>query len=177
MSSSLIPFLHQFNSAHFTANSTRLLLDGKMPSAFSPALQNRRIKSDLVRAVKAKKYPAGLGIPGMYSFYSLFPQTRVDCFLKKYSGVFQLFLDDQQKPPEERYIHCCRTTKCGGLLIVTGVPFLIRLLDDPGVSSFEDDTTFKRVAGELNEWELAFYLKAVQRGPSSTFLQLIILKL
>jgi hypothetical protein len=84
--------------------------------------------------------------------------------LRPYAGVFQLYMDDRKKPLADRYIHCCKTTPDGDLLIVTGVPFLIGLLDDPGVNSFEDDTTFKRVEGDLNEWELAIYLKAVQRG-------------
>lgn len=84
--------------------------------------------------------------------------------LRIYPGAFQLFLDDQKKPLADRYIHCCRTTDDGGVLIITGVPFLIKLLDDPGVLAFDDDTTFKRVAGEMNEWELALFLKAVQRG-------------
>jgi len=55
----------------------------------------------------------------------------------------------------------------GGILIIKGLPFLIKLLDDPGVRALEDDTTFKRVQGQMNEWELALYLKAVQRGRSS----------
>ncbi|KAJ7816649.1 hypothetical protein B0H13DRAFT_1923462 [Mycena leptocephala] len=104
------------------SNSTRLLLDGKTPAMFSPALQNQRVKRNLD------------------------------------SGSL-LYLDGQKKPLDERYIHCCRTTDDGGLLVLTGVPFLIKLLDDPGVRAFDDDTTFKRVKGEMNEWELALYLK------------------
>ncbi|KAJ7289571.1 hypothetical protein C8J57DRAFT_1115204 [Mycena rebaudengoi] len=37
-------------------------------------------------------------------------------------------------------------------------------MDDPGVESFEDDTTFKRVKGEMNEWELAIFVSCVQRA-------------
>ncbi|KAF7335140.1 hypothetical protein MVEN_02265100 [Mycena venus] len=124
------------------ANSTKALLDGQKPAIFSPALGNNRIKRDIVRAVKSKKYPAGLGT----------------------AGALQLFLEDRKRPLEEQYIHCYRTTDDGGVLIITGVPFLIKLLDDPGVLAFDDDTTFKRVEGEMNEWELALYLKAVQRA-------------
>ncbi|KAF8146181.1 hypothetical protein K438DRAFT_1781221 [Mycena galopus ATCC 62051] len=122
--------------------ATQTILGGKIPSEYSPALANRRFKTGMVQAVKSKKYPAGLGI----------------------AGAFQLFLDDQKKPFAERYVHCCRTTDDGGILVITGVPFLIELLDDPGVRAFDDDTTFKRVAGEMNEWELALFFKAVQRA-------------
>ncbi|KAJ6549308.1 hypothetical protein DFH09DRAFT_1502776 [Mycena vulgaris] len=124
------------------AASTVLLLNGQTPALFAPSLQNKRVKRELVHKAKVKKYPAGLGI----------------------AGVFQLYMDDRKKPLADRYIHCCKTTPEGDLLIVTGVPFLIGLLDDPGVNSFEDDATFKRVEGDLNEWELAIYLKAVQRA-------------
>ncbi|KAJ6631823.1 hypothetical protein B0H10DRAFT_1937586 [Mycena sp. CBHHK59/15] len=124
------------------AASTALLLNGQTPALFAPSLQNKRVKRELIHKTKVKKYPAGLGI----------------------AGVFQLYMDDCKKPLADRYIHCCKTTPDGDLLIVTGVPFLIGLLDDPGVNSFEDDTTFKRVEGDLNEWEVAIYLKAVQRA-------------
>ncbi|KAJ6551069.1 hypothetical protein B0H10DRAFT_2242415 [Mycena sp. CBHHK59/15] len=124
------------------AASTTLLLNGQTPALFAPSLQNKRVKRELIHKTKVKKYPAGLGI----------------------AGVFQLYMDDCKKPLADRYIHCCKTTPDGDLLIVTGVPFLIGLLDDPGVNSFEDDTTFKPVEGNLNEWEVAIYLKAVQRA-------------
>ncbi|KAK7036861.1 hypothetical protein R3P38DRAFT_3350628 [Favolaschia claudopus] len=126
-------------------------------------------KRGVVGATKVKKYPAGMGIP----------------------GAFQLFLEDQKKPLDQRYIHCCRAINDGGVIIITGVPFLIKLLDDPGVRddvagdlvdvsapaiipkdleprlgvrAFDDDTTFKRVEGEMNEWELALFFKAVERA-------------
>ncbi|KAF7326552.1 hypothetical protein MVEN_02608400 [Mycena venus] len=124
------------------AKSTRFLLGGQTPAMFSPALGNNRVKREIVHKVKSKKYPAGLGA----------------------AGAFQLFLEDKKNPPHKRYIHCYRTTDDGSVLIITGVPFLIKLLDDPGVLAFDDDTTFKRVAGEMNEWELAFFFKAVQRA-------------
>ncbi|KAJ7862394.1 hypothetical protein B0H14DRAFT_2575464 [Mycena olivaceomarginata] len=122
------------------ARTTKLRL-GKPPSLFSPAYGNRRHKKDIIFALKAKKYPAGFGV----------------------AGVFELYSADQKRPPEDRYIHC-RTTPGGGIIIITGVPFLIKLLDDPGVTSFDDDTTFKRIAGEMNEWEISLFFKAVLRA-------------
>ncbi|KAJ7830499.1 hypothetical protein B0H14DRAFT_3143490 [Mycena olivaceomarginata] len=115
------------------ARTTKLRL-GKPPSLFSPAYGNRRHKKDIIFKVKAKKYPAGFGVAA---------PTR------------------SARPPEDRYIHCCCTTPDGGIIIITGVLFLIKLLDDPGVTSFDDDTMFKRIAGEMNEWELSLFFKAV----------------
>ncbi|KAJ7705076.1 hypothetical protein B0H16DRAFT_1482466 [Mycena metata] len=54
----------------------------------------------------------------------------------------------------------------GELIIVTFVPALLRLLDDPGVTSFDGDTTFKGVEGKVNEWELTIFAKDVQRAAS-----------
>ncbi|KAJ7040078.1 hypothetical protein C8F04DRAFT_1254541 [Mycena alexandri] len=51
------------------------------------------------------------------------------------AGVFKLFWDDLKKPIDERYIH--------------------RLITD---------TTFRRIAGEMNEWEVVIFLKALQRA-------------
>lgn len=46
------------------AMSTQLMLGGKTPGEYNSALLNKRVKRDLVRAVKVKKNPAGLGVPG-----------------------------------------------------------------------------------------------------------------
>lgn len=80
------------------------------------------------------------------------------------SGAFHLFREGLTKPLPERYIHGFITNPDGSICIVTCVPFLLKLMDDPGVESFEDDTTFKRVKGEMNEWELAIFVSCVQRG-------------
>lgn len=52
-------------------------------------------------------------------------------------------------------------------MILTCLAALMKLLDDTGVTSFETDTTFRRVAGDFNEWEVVLFLKALQRGESS----------
>ncbi|KAJ6513930.1 CPSF A subunit region-domain-containing protein [Mycena vitilis] len=38
------------------------------------------------------------------------------------------------------------------------------LLDDPGVTSFDSDSTYKRIKGKMNEWELSIFAKLVLRG-------------
>jgi hypothetical protein len=52
------------------------------------------------------------------------------------------------------------------MVILTCLAALMKLLDDTGVTSFETDTTFKQVAGEMNEWEVVLVLKSLQRGES-----------
>ena len=45
------------------ARSTELLL-GTTPSLYNPALQNGRVKRDLLRREKQKSYPYGFDLPG-----------------------------------------------------------------------------------------------------------------
>ncbi|KAJ7734479.1 hypothetical protein B0H16DRAFT_1467605 [Mycena metata] len=124
------------------APSTQLLLDGKKPGEFAPALHSNQIKRKLVREAKMEAYPAGLDL----------------------AGAFQLFRDDLKKPVDERYIQRLVTMPDGGVIILTCLAALIELLDDMGVTSFETDTTFKRVEGEINEWEVVIFLKSLQRA-------------
>ncbi|KAF7353417.1 hypothetical protein MSAN_01530800 [Mycena sanguinolenta] len=123
------------------APSTQVLL-GMKPAEFAPALQSHKAKQKLVREVKMEKYPEGVGMP----------------------GVFQLFFDDIKKGVNERYIQRLVTMPDGGIMILTCLSALMRLLDDTGVKSFETDTTFKRVEGDINEWEVVLFLKALQRA-------------
>ncbi|KAJ7663311.1 hypothetical protein DFH06DRAFT_1395515 [Mycena polygramma] len=124
------------------AASTRLLLNGQKPGQYTPALQNKRIKQDLIAREKKKKYPAGLGV----------------------TGVYDLYRQDLEKPLDERYIHRFEHRADGGLIIFTCYTRLLALLDDPGVEAFEDDTTFKRIEGEFNEWEVVIFYDALERA-------------
>ncbi|KAJ7752975.1 hypothetical protein B0H16DRAFT_1836147 [Mycena metata] len=124
------------------APSTHLLLGGRTPAEFAPALQDKRVKQKLVHDVKMEQYPAGLGAP----------------------GAFKLFWDDMQKPINERYLQRLVTMPDGGTIILTCLAALMRLLDDTGVTSFETDTTFQRVLGDFNEWEVVVFVKAIQRA-------------
>ncbi|KAJ7455398.1 hypothetical protein FB451DRAFT_1515958, partial [Mycena latifolia] len=121
------------------AQSTKLILGGKSLDSVAPALHNTRAKRDLLHEVKREKYP---------------------------DGIFSLYYMGLTKPLPERYIHSYLTTPDGGTCILTCVPFLLKLLDDPGVLAFDDDTTYKRVEGKLNEWELSIFAKVVQRAAS-----------
>ncbi|KAJ7120746.1 hypothetical protein C8R43DRAFT_1034075 [Mycena crocata] len=126
------------------APSTKLLLDGKTPAAFLPALASKRVKREIVHKVKTQHFPSGLGL----------------------AGAFELYLNHLTKPLPERYIHSYLTTPDGGICILTFVPYLLKLLDDPGVVAFDDDTTYKRVEGVMNEWELTLFVQAVLRAAS-----------
>ena len=68
------------------------------------------------------------------------------------AGAYQLFLDDRDKPITDptKYYHRWHNTDDGGVIVFTCLVALLRLLDDDGVKSFEDDTAFKRLV-ELNE--------------------------
>ncbi|KAJ7177631.1 hypothetical protein C8R46DRAFT_1328221 [Mycena filopes] len=124
------------------APSTQLLLDGRRPGEFSPALQSNQVKRKLVREAKLEAYPAGLDVV----------------------GAFELFWQDMNKPITESYVQQLVNTPDGGLIILTCLAALMKLLDDEGVTSFETDTTFKRVAGSINEWEVVLFLKSLQRA-------------
>lgn len=58
------------------------------------------------------------------------------------------------KPLLERYIH--------GYIV-------LQLLDDPGVTPCDGDTTYKRIEGKINEWELSIFVKIALRGMGSTY--------
>ncbi|KAJ7757397.1 hypothetical protein DFH07DRAFT_958754 [Mycena maculata] len=111
------------------APSTSQLLKGKTPAAHAAPLHNKRVKQDLLHAAKLEKYPNGLGV----------------------DAILPMFHEELTKPLPERYIHSHITTKKGEIIIVTFVPYLLKLLDDPGVTSFDGDATYKGIEGKLNE--------------------------
>ncbi|KAJ6563519.1 hypothetical protein B0H10DRAFT_2239403 [Mycena sp. CBHHK59/15] len=126
------------------AQSTKMLLDGKTPSAYAPPLHNKHVKRDLLRAAKLEEYPHGLDVE------AIIPIAQAELL----------------KPLPERYIHSYIKTKQGKIIIVTFVPYLLKLLDDSGVTSFDGDTTYKGIVGKVNEWELTIFAKVVQRAAS-----------
>ncbi|KAF8145007.1 hypothetical protein K438DRAFT_1782321 [Mycena galopus ATCC 62051] len=121
------------------AQSTYMLLNGKKPSEHAPALYNTRIKKDLLHDKKIEKYP---------------------------NAIRPIFHADLDRVFNERYIHSYINTPKGETIIITFIPALLHLLDDPGVTSFDGDTTFKGIEGKINEWELTIFAKVVQRAAS-----------
>jgi hypothetical protein len=78
------------------------------------------------------------------------------------SGAFNLSREDLKKPDaKSRYYQHLVMMPDGGVMMLTCLAALMRLLDDEGVMNFETDTTFSRVAGDMNEWEVVIFLKAL----------------
>ncbi|KAJ7712276.1 hypothetical protein B0H16DRAFT_1342718, partial [Mycena metata] len=125
------------------ATSTRLIFDGQTPTQYGPALQDKRSKCDVVAQQKKKAYPMGLGINGLWFFHPA---------------------NDFLTPCNQRYIHRFVNTPKGGVIIFTYFTPLLALLDDPGLTSFEDDITYNRILGEMNEWEPVVFYNALQRA-------------
>lgn len=84
--------------------------------------------------------------------------------VSRFVAILPIYYAELTKPLPERYIHSDIKTEKGELVIMTFVPYLLKLFDDPGVTSFDGDTTFKGIEGKLNEWELTIFAKVVQRG-------------
>ncbi|KAJ7465327.1 hypothetical protein B0H11DRAFT_2307912 [Mycena galericulata] len=126
------------------APTTKQLLKGKTLTMHAAPLHNKRVKQDLLHAAKLEKYPNGLGL----------------------DAILPMYHAELTKPLPERYIHSYIETKKGETIVVTFVPYLLKLLDDPGVTSFDGDTTYKGVEGKVNEWELTIFAKVVRRSAS-----------
>ncbi|KAF7367934.1 hypothetical protein MSAN_00858400 [Mycena sanguinolenta] len=127
------------------APSTKQLLGGKTPAGFAPGLHSKPAKAKIIAKIKRQLFPNGTDAAGVFSFY----------------------LNGLTKPLPERYIHSYLTTPDGGICILTCVPYLLKLLDNPGVRSFDDDTTYKRIEGKMNEWELTLFAQIVARAVSA----------
>ncbi|KAJ6613088.1 hypothetical protein B0H10DRAFT_2222526 [Mycena sp. CBHHK59/15] len=86
--------------------------------------------------------------------------------ISSFTAIIPIAQAELLKPLPERYIHSYIKTKQGKIIIVTFVPYLLKLLDDSGVTSFDGDTTYKGIVGKVNEWELTIFAKVVQRAAS-----------
>jgi hypothetical protein len=64
---------------------------------------------------------------------------------------------------EDRYIHSIKIDgMTGRMLLFTANAYLLSLIHN--TEALQVDTTFKRVAGDLNEWEVVMWDNASQRG-------------
>lgn len=94
------------------------------------------------------------------SFAFLFDLGFEMTFLKP--GVADLMAKDLLKPVEERYVHSIMSTEHGGILIFTFLSRLLALIHK--ALTIQVDTTFKRTAGDINEWEIVIWYQELQRG-------------
>jgi predicted membrane protein len=69
---------------------------------------------------------------------------------------------DLLKPVEEQYVHSIMSTEHSGILIFTFLSRLLALIHK--ALTIQVDTTFKRTAGDINEWELVIWYQELQRG-------------
>jgi hypothetical protein len=60
-------------------------------------------------------------------------------------AILPIYYAELTKPLPERYIHSYLKSDKGEIIIVTFVPYLLKLLDNPGVTSFDGGTTFKGI--------------------------------
>ncbi|KAF8175111.1 hypothetical protein BJ912DRAFT_1075466 [Pholiota molesta] len=121
------------------ARTTEMLL-GQAPSQYAPALQNNRVKQDIIRTIKKESYPYGT----------------------HFEGVFHVMNEDLTKPVEDRYIHGFAISPSGGRVILTANPYLLSRIHL--ARTLEVDTTFKRAIGKVNEWEAVAWDDEVQRA-------------
>ena len=49
---------------YISARTTQLILKGKTPALVAPALQNNRLKQDILRTVKKEHFQHGSDVPG-----------------------------------------------------------------------------------------------------------------
>ena len=144
------------------AQTTKITL-GRSPSIYAPTLQNNRIKQDIIREEKKKSYPCGTDLPGTYLPYNFLLLFLNDLLLL---GVIYLMNKDLNKPVNERYVHGFATTIHGGRILLTANSYLLTRIHH--AKTIFVDTTFKRTAGALKEWEVVMYDKEVERGMSVT---------
>ncbi|KAJ7153860.1 hypothetical protein C8R43DRAFT_1126536 [Mycena crocata] len=113
------------------APSTLTAYDGERVSTSSPAFTNTRKVRDFIGEKKKDAYPRGMGWEGV---------------------LYELSTREITLPKHERYIHTAMS-KSGFRIVVTMHPqiaiFIHRIL------SLNIDFTFKRVEGEMDEWEIA----------------------
>ncbi|KAF8995290.1 hypothetical protein BDZ89DRAFT_1149685, partial [Hymenopellis radicata] len=70
---------------------------------------------------------------------------------------------DTEQPLAEHGVHTVMMSPSGGTLVYTGYSYLLNLVHDAFANGLRVDATFRRVYGELKEWEIAiWYAPAAQ---------------
>lgn len=72
-----------------------------------------------------------------------------------------MYQGDIATPIKDRYIHAVHAVDTK-LIVVTMFADLVALIHK--AAYVQVDTTFKRVVGDLNEWELTIYSREATRG-------------
>ncbi|KAJ7939111.1 hypothetical protein B0H13DRAFT_2261049 [Mycena leptocephala] len=116
------------------APATSTIYEGKQVAETSPAFADKRKVRDFITGKKKDQYPRGMGWDGV---------------------LHELREREVKLPKEERYIHTAMD-KNGFRLVVTMHPYIARFIYQ--VLSLSIDYTFKRVEGDMDEWEVAGFL-------------------
>ncbi|KAJ7798700.1 hypothetical protein B0H14DRAFT_3156797 [Mycena olivaceomarginata] len=128
------------------SQSTQAMYDGKRVSAVSPAFADVRKIRDRIAAHRKVEFPAGTGFSGVQHYM----QTK-----------------DRALPVSERYIHAAMS-KGDFNLVVTLHPQLAKFIH--GVLALAIDYTFKRIEGDMDEWEVVRFSERFKcRIPFASF--------
>ncbi|KAJ7697773.1 hypothetical protein B0H14DRAFT_3655259 [Mycena olivaceomarginata] len=128
------------------SQSTQAMYDGKRVSAVSPAFADVRKIRDRIAAHRKVEFPAGTGFSGVQHYM----QTK-----------------DRALPVSERYIHAAMS-KGDFNLVVTLHPQLAKFIH--GVLALAIDYTFKRIEGDMDEWEVVGFSERFKcRIPFASF--------
>ncbi|KAJ7911671.1 hypothetical protein B0H13DRAFT_2660420 [Mycena leptocephala] len=116
------------------APATSTIYKGKQVAETSPAFADKRKVRDFITEKKKDQHPRGMGWDGV---------------------LHELREREVKLPKEERYIHTAMD-KNSFRLVVTMHPYIARFIHQ--VLSLSIDYTFKRVEGDMDEWEVAGFL-------------------
>ena len=115
------------------APSTRAANSGKTLAQAQPGLLNNRLLSDALNDTRKRTHPSGFG----------------------WEGVNKAYHDDQEEQPENRYYWTLNMV--GSLhILVTMIPALAQHIHK--AREIVCDFTFKRVTGNINEWEVVIFM-------------------
>ncbi|KAJ7052354.1 hypothetical protein C8F01DRAFT_1332885 [Mycena amicta] len=128
------------------AQSTSTIYGGKQVSAASPAFTDVRKIRDRIAEHRKVEFPEGTGFKGVQHYMQTVERSR---------------------PVSERYIHAAMS-KGDFNLVVTFHPLLAKFIH--GVFALAIDFTFKRVEGEMDEWEVVGFSERFKtRVPFASF--------
>ncbi|KAF8518841.1 hypothetical protein BU17DRAFT_90642 [Hysterangium stoloniferum] len=124
------------------APTTKALLASQKAtdSKATSSLTRHRVKQRILSGMKQKQYPEGKDIAGVKHIYENI---------------------ELKQPVQERYIQSMHSELCNDGndqidIVVTMLPDLAELVHS--VTSTQHDTTYKRIFGAFNEWEIAYRL-------------------
>ena len=118
---------------------------------------DRRKLRDAIRMEKMKDHPKGLGWEGLYNFMAMI--TANSSLI--YKGLLHEHMQRESKlPANKRYIQAVMVTP-EAKWVITMHPCLARYFHS--VLYLCIDYTFKRVKGDVDEWEVVGFLDRFKR--------------